>query len=171
MKSAVFHIYLIAGIVLLPVTIFSQEFKKSYLSIESENFKKEHIIKEDKLVRVWVNDTVSYLGFLDFKDSLTINIYGIDDTLIETNDIVKMQARNKRRSVGAVFTIISPAVCGAIADVILTFTDVYGTFTFFPATVGGLVGSSIGVVVVCFTMNRKVYSVEDGVQIKIRTRD
>ncbi|MBL7897429.1 MAG: hypothetical protein JNJ99_02755 [Crocinitomicaceae bacterium] len=151
------------------MTIFSQEFKKTYLSIENENFKKEHIIKEDKLVRVWVNDSVSYLGFLEFNDSLTINLYGIDDTLIETNDIVKMQARNKRRSVGAVFTIISPALCGVIVDVILTFTDVYGTFTFFPATIGGLVGSSIGVVVVCFTMNRRVYRVEDGVEFKIHT--
>lgn len=146
--------------------VYSQSQKRVYLSLESEEFRKEHIIKANKLVRVWVNDSTSYFGFLEFEDSLTIKL---NKTLIETKNIVKIKARNKRRSTGAFFTILSPVICGILVDGILKLTDVYGTYTFFPATGAGLYGSAIGTIIVCFVMDRRVYKMDEGIKVEIRS--
>jgi hypothetical protein len=146
--------------------LYSQDLNKAYLSIYSEEFKKEHIIKEDKLVRIWINDSTSYLGFLEFEDSLTI---GVKDTLIETKDITQIKARHKRRTIAAIFTIISPTFCGVLVDGILMLSDVYGPFTFFPATGIGLYGSAIGAVLVCFVLDRRIYIIDEGVKVEIRS--
>lgn len=168
MKTFIFHISFLGLIVLFPDFSFSQFFRKTYLSIESENFKKDHIIKEDKLVRIWIDPSTSYFGFLEFGDSLTL---AVNDTLIHPSDVFQIQARNNRRSIGAVFTLVSPVVCGIIVDGILYFSDVYGSFTFIPATRAGIAGSVVGFVVVCFTMNRRIYKMSDGVELKIYSKN
>ncbi len=155
-------------IILFQNISWSQSDEKYFLSLTSPDFKRAHIISESKLVKVWVNDSTHYTGFLTILDSQSISVR---DTIINTSDIFQIKARNKRRSYGALFTILSPPAAGAALEVVLLLTNVLHWTDIGLVTGAGIVGGFVGAINVLFFMNRKLYKMEDDITVKIESAD
>lgn len=150
---------LITILILLSAASFCQENTKSYLLLENNELKFKHIFKEKRKITVWINDSISYTGFFQIQDSSFIKL---DDTLVHIDSVVRLQGKNKRRSIAAPFVIITPVITGLTLEVILLFYD-DSFFSYFPLpTFSGVGGTIIGTIVAVSFMDKETYEINKG---------